>query len=227
MAIGTFREWLRECELNEAKIAKVELKDWERVIQLISTGKSPESQANAIKDKNKAMQRFIAYVKVEDIDPMKKLHGVAPYQSFICLGDEFGNRALELGATKEEIQDLFDKTELTIELKTKFAPLLVTSGRDNKIPAFTTALLKEGYTVKYIKSGNAITAVGKDAMSRNGRKWTIGRFVEITKDNKKFEFKFDEITDEGGGSSKYSLGYDELTLKEFIAKSLKIINDQF
>ena len=222
MAIGTFREWLREGEINEAKIAKVDLKDWERVIQLISTNKSPESQAKAIKDKNKAMQRYVAFLKIEDAQPKYTSYG-----SVSGVGSEFGDRALELGATKEEIQDLFDKTELTLELKTKFAPLLVTSGRDNKIPAFTTALLKEGYSIKYIKSGNAITPAGKEAMRRNGRKWTIGRFVEITKNNKTFEYKFDEITDEGGGSSKYSLGYDELTLKEFIEKYLKIINGNF
>lgn len=52
-----------------------------------------------------------------------------------------------------------------------------------------------------------------DAITHAGRKWTIGRDVEITKDNKKFEFKFDEIT---GGSSKYSPGYHKLTLKQII-----------
>lgn len=217
-----FSEWLIEKEINEAKIAKVELKDWERVIQLISTNKSPESQAKAIKDKNKAIQRYVAFLKIEDASPKYTSYG-----STSGSGSEFGDRALELGATKEEIQDLFDKTELTIELKTKFAPLLVTSGRDNKIPALTTALLKEGYSIKYIKSGNAITAAGKDAMSRNGRKWTIGRIVEITKDNKKFEFKFDEITDEGGGSSKFAIDYRELNLKEFIETIIEHINSKF
>ena len=222
MAIGTFREWMREQELNEAKIAKVELKDWERVIQLISTDKSPDSQAKSIKDKNKAMQRYVAFLKVKETTPKYTSYGSVSGE-----GHEFGDRALELGASKEEIQDLFDNTELSIELKTKFAPLLFTSGRDNKIPALTTALLKEGYFVKYLKYGNAITPAGKEAMRRNGRKWTIGRITEISKDNKTFEYKFDEITDEGGGSSKYSLGYDELTLKEFIEKSLKTIYVEF
>ena len=198
------------------------MKDWERVVQLISTNKSPDSQAKAIKDKNKAMQRYIAFLKIKDASPKYTSYG-----SVTGEGSEFGDRALELGATKEEIQELYDNTELTLELKTKFAPLLLTSGRDNKIPALTTALLKEGYTIKYIKSGNALTAAGRDAMSRNGRKWTIGRVTEISKDSKNIQYSFDEITDEGGGSSKYSIDYKELTLKEFIEESLNIIKSKF
>ena len=107
MAIGPFREWMREQELNEAKIAKVELKDWERVIQLISTDKSPDSQAKSIKDKNKAMQRYVAFLKVKETTPKYTSYGSVSGE-----GHEFGDRALELGASKEEIQDLFDNTEL-------------------------------------------------------------------------------------------------------------------
>jgi len=54
-----------------------------------------------------------------------------------------------------------------------------------------------GYDIEFIgKSGNAITFQGKDAMERNGRKWTIGYKTVITIGNTKIDFIFDAITDE-------------------------------
>ena len=60
--------------------------------------------------------------------------------------------------------------------------------------------------IEYLKTnGYAITRQGMDAMSRNGRKWTIGYKTEIDFGDKKAQFNFDAITDEGGGPSQYVL----------------------
>lgn len=47
---------------------------------------------------------------------------------------------------------------------------------------------------------------GKEAMDRNGRKWTIGYKTEIVSGTNRMQFVFDAITDEGGGPTYYMLG---------------------
>jgi hypothetical protein len=66
-------------------------------------------------------------------------------------------------------------------------------------------------------------------MNKNGRKWTIGRFVEITKNNKTEDFRFDEITDEGGGSSMFVIVGDneKLSLKNFIDRFMTVVAKRF
>ena len=56
-----------------------------------------------------------------------------------------------------------------------------------------------------MSKGNALTHQGKLAMKKNGRKWTIGVKTEIIINNKKVEFSFDAITDEGGGTTYYAV----------------------
>jgi hypothetical protein len=75
---------------------------------------------------------------------------------------------------------------------------------------------------------------GKDAMNRNGRKWTIGYKTEIDLGKRKVNFIFDTITDEGGGSSKYivyqgsdqifnDMTYKIVGVKEFTKKLVEIL----
>ena len=49
----------------------------------------------------------------------------------------------------------------------------------------------------------ALTWEGREAMERNGRKWTIGYKSVISGDGIELPFEFDAITDEGGGPTYY------------------------
>jgi hypothetical protein len=79
-------------------------KDWERMLDLVMKGNDGDTVAKLIKDKNKAIARFVAGLKLANSslkynDSWKSYSG-----SFSSLGD----KALELGATPEEIQNLYD-----------------------------------------------------------------------------------------------------------------------
>ena len=125
--------------------------------------------------------------------------------------------------------ELYNNTEFTPELKDKFASKLEVTGKDNKFPELTKELIAQGYSVKYVYSGNALTLNGNEIMRRNGRKWTIGKKVEITKDSKTELFEFDKVTDEGGSSASYVAQYNGsiVSLKEFLKSFINIVNIRF
>ena len=61
----------------------------------------------------------------------------------------------------------------------------------------------------------AKTQGGKDAMSRNGRAWTEGFVIKVTKDGKSKNITFDIVTNEGGALYGYCIGYEVVNLKKF------------
>lgn len=73
------------------------------------------------------------------------------------------------------------------------------------VGAISKEILKLGLDINVLSKGNALTHQGKLAMKKNGRKWTIGVKTEIIINNKKVEFSFDAITDEGGGTTYYAV----------------------
>ncbi len=76
---------------------------------------------------------------------------------------------------------------------------------------------------------NAKTQEGKDAMRRNGRAWTEGFIVTVTKDGKSTDVTFDVVTNEGGGLYGYVLsGYDYkvINLKTFKENFENLIKDK-
>ena len=235
--IPTFETFINERyeAINEGAVS-VSTKDWDRMMDLVLKGDTDgEKVAKLIKDKNKAMARFVAGLKLDN-SPLKyedskwRPYG---YSSFA----ELGKLALDLGATPQEIQALYDTTEIpasTIEKMNKRAGKKL----DNRfVGVISKAVLDAGGDISYNPhNGNAITWPGKDAMSRNGRKWTIGYKSDITIGGKKYSFVFDAITDEGDGPTYYVLSgtdsdnvFDSLnTMKaygknDFIAKLREIL----
>lgn len=92
--------------INENVTMTIPDKDWMRMSDLVLSGKDGEGIARTIKDKKKAIGRFIAGLKLsgDTID----VSSYGSRQQYNYNFREFGNRALELGATTEEIQSIFD-----------------------------------------------------------------------------------------------------------------------
>lgn len=200
--INSFEDFLNESySINEAVI--VAPKDWDRMMDLVLKGDTDgEKVAKLIKDKNKAMARFVAGLKLSNAplnyeDSKWRPYGYSPFA-------ELGKLALDLGATPQEIQTLYNTTEIpnaTVDKMTKREGKKL----DNRfVGDISKSVLDAGGDISYNPhNGNAITWPGKDAMSRSGRKWTIGYKSDITIGGKKYKFVFDAITDEGGGPTYY------------------------
>lgn len=208
-------------------------KDWTRMIDLYALGKDGESVARAIKDKNKAINRFVAGMKISGNELSSSSFG-GYYGKF----RSFGDRAIELGATQEEIADVFNKTELPSSVTTKLSQYLKKNITQNRcVGSLVKKMIDLGFGVNVLKNGNALTDEGKDAMYRNGRKWTIGYVFEITlKDDSKVTLAIDAITDEGDGPTSYvyhrressrifdKLGYSTMGVNKLHTNVLAILN---
>jgi hypothetical protein len=173
---------------------KIEDKDWGRMMDLVVTGKDGVGTAKIIKNKDKALARFIAGTKLSGQELSSWEYGS---KEFYGEFEDFGNKAMELGATHEEIQKAFDEAIVPESIIEKMKTY-----RGKKLDTFIGDIVKKvmdaGYDVNHLPhNGNAMTMPGKDAMSRNGCNWTIGYKMEITKDSKTLNLFFDAVTDEG------------------------------
>ena len=218
--------------INEAKAPKIESKDWDRMISLQLKGDDGSKVAKAIKDKNKAMARFVAGLKVTNSELG---FGKTPGW-YLGLFSSLGDKAIELGATPEEIKDLFNQTETPQSAIEKITKLEGKKLDNRFVGAVSKAILDTGSDIKYLPhNGYAITRDGKDAMRGNGRKWTIGYKTEVDVKGKKLVFDFDAITDEGGSSTYYivsqisdkifkDLMYKVVGIKEFSTKLKEVLS---
>ena len=175
-------------------------KDWERMLSLVLTSSEGDGVAKSIKDKNKAIARFICGLKlnhdsIEYNERWKEFTG-----EFSC----FGNKALSLGASVEEIQEAFDLTSLPQSIIDKRA-LYRGKKLDSWVVSYISkAIIDAGFDINYLNNGgNALTMEGRWAMERNGRKWTIGYRTEVKINDAVYSLVFDAITCEGGGPSSY------------------------
>jgi hypothetical protein len=83
------------------------------------------------------------------------------------------------------------------------------------------------YTVKWKEAfKNAKTSEGKEVMRRNGRAWTEGFIVTVTKGDKSTDIIFDIVTNEGGGLYGYVLHYSIINLKQFKQQFESYIKDK-
>lgn len=188
--------------INEAKIVN---KDLERMMDLVMKGGDGATVAKLIKDKNKAIARFVAGLKLDNsplvYDPTSR---TSPYRNSNF--SELGNKAIELGATPEEIQDLYDRTTVPVGYFDKMAALGGKKLDNQFVGPISKAVLDSGYDIIFEPhNGRSLTLDGKEAMRRSGRKWTIGYKTLIDLGDRQVPFVFDVITDEGGGPSFYVL----------------------
>lgn len=235
--IPSFEEFLDENyeAIYEGSLTVTD-KDWDRMTDLVLKGDTNgEKVAKLIKDKNKAMARFVAGLKLNNSPLRYEDNKWSPYRSssFSRLGD----LALELGATPQEIQDLYDSTNIPSSIIEKMNKRSGKKLNNEFVGVISKAVLDAGFDINYNPhNGNAITFLGKEAMQKNGRKWTIGYKSEISANGKKYKLVFDAITDEGFGPTYYVIDggnsdkvfYDIFPEKtygknEFVAKLKEIL----
>ncbi|MBW3019985.1 hypothetical protein KY334_01705 [Candidatus Woesearchaeota archaeon] len=174
-------------------------KDWTRMIDLDLSGNDGAKTAKIIKNKEKAISRFVAGLKVSN----SNLAFCNVLNRYVGSFSDFGNKALELGASQEDIQKVYNTNQLPKKFSDKIQKLSGKKLNNMFVGDLSKKILDAGMDINFISSGNAITCEGKEAMQRNGRKWTIGYKTEITKGNDKFLLTFDAITCEGGGPTSY------------------------
>jgi len=182
-------------------------KDWERMLTIVMKGSDGDKVAKLITKKDKAIARFVAGLKLAN----RPLEGSfrEELRKYGGSYEALGNKAIQLGATPEEIQATYDATTVPQKYVDKMASLGGKKLQDRFVGDVSRAVLNLGMDIEYQPhSGNAITFAGKEAMQRNGRKWTIGYKSEIDLgDNSKVNFTFDAITDEGGGPTFYRIDH--------------------
>ena len=189
--------------LNEGVV--VAPKDWDRMLDLVLKGDDGDTAAKLIKDKNKAIARFVAGLKLKN----QPLSYDERWKEFRGYFSPLGDKALSLGATIEEIQNVYDETTVPQNVLEKQSQRSNKKLKDRFVGSISKAILDAGGDITFLPyNGYAMTPTGKDAMSHNGRKWTIGykSMVDLG-DGKKLPFNFDAITDEGGGGSTYVVDY--------------------
>jgi hypothetical protein len=187
-------------------------------------GDDGETASKLIKDKTKAISRFVCGLKLSNSQLKISSDNRYYVGSFSALGD----KALGLGATPEEIQAVYDATEVPASYIEKMAKLGGKKLRDRFVGAMSKAVLDSGLDIIYLPhNGNAITHEGKDAMSRNGRKWTIGYKAEIDLGDKKVNFTFDAITDEGDGPTYFVVDRSSDPMFHSLLRGGKIGKNEF
>jgi len=186
--MNKFKEYIGSINEAKHKDGEIQTKDWDRMMDLVLTDKDGASVAKSIKDKNKALARYVAGVKLEfngrTIDLSRSEF------------DSFYDKAIELGATELEIDDMIKNITIPAKILTKFSNLKTKKLSNRFVGVISKAIIKMGFDINFIgDGGNAITRDGKDAMN-NGRKWTIGYKTEIITKTDKLSFIFDAVTDE-------------------------------
>lgn len=195
--ITTFNKFLSS--INES-VLSISSKDWDRMLALVLKGDDGETASKLIKDKNKAVARFITGLKLSN----SPLNYEDSWKSYRGSFSSIGNKAIELGATQEEIKNLFDVTEVPDSYTEKMTKLSGKKLNNRFVGVISNTIIDLGFDIIYLPhNGYAMTSLGKDAMSRNGRKWTIGYKTEIDLGDSKVKFNFDAITDEGDGPTSY------------------------
>ena len=186
----------------EAVNEKIADKDWDRMTMLyVKDDIEGAKVARLIKDKKKAINRFVAGLKIV----RGKLDFFKDGTLNVNYYHEIGRKALQLGATPEEIQKVYDEAEIPTKYQEKISDLEAKKLGNWVTGPISQAVLSIGGDVQVIDergvSKNARTSMGKDAMRTNGANWTMNFKYEITINNKTYDFVVDIITDEGARKS--------------------------
>jgi hypothetical protein len=217
---------LKQTDMNIAN------KDWERMLSLVLTDSEGESVSKSIKDKDKAIARFICGQKLCRIDEPTYEHRWGFEGPFAC----FGNRALELGADFITILNEFRRAEVPQSIIDKRAKYNGKKMDSWVVSHISKAIIDAGFDINYLNNGGyALTQEGRWAMERNGRKWTIGYRTEVKVNDAVYSLVFDAITCEGGGPSSYVIsgqsdrifnrinGYERLGKVKFTSSILEVL----
>jgi hypothetical protein len=179
---------------------RITFKDWNRMLDLYLAGESGVSVASRIGSAEKAAARFVCGAKLAGVTTTDMQAMSHYYGQF----SDFYNRAIQLGMSRDIILEAVHNTAIPTPIADKLRTLSTKKLNNRFVRALSKAVLDAGYDISYpTRGGNAITMEGRDAMARNGRKWTIGYTAIITVNGTSVSLVFDAITCEGGGSTYY------------------------
>ena len=167
----------------------------------------PERLVKSIKDDKKLVARWIAAIKIGWPEAVS-VFGYEIEKKKLLTKAEIVAYSEKYGGEEEKVDDS-DMKRLDKDTK-KIADSWITKSLYKYFES-----LKD-YTIEWKEAfKNAKTQEGKEAMRRNGRAWTEGFIVTVTKGEKSIDVTFDVVTNEGGGLYGYVLQYGIVNLKEF------------
>lgn len=210
-------------EVKNANTSKYETDDKhiKKMKDYFNKNSDPERLVKSIKDDKKLVARWIAAMKINWPEAVsvfgyeierKKLLTKA---EIVAYGEKYKG--------KDEQVDDSDMKRLDKETK-KIADSWITKSLYKYFNSLTDYEItwKEAFK-------NAKTQAGKDAMRKNGRAWSEGFIITVTKGDKSFDATFDVITNEGGGLYGYVLlpfDYKVINLKTFKENFESLIKDK-
>ena len=181
----------------------------------------PERLVKSIKDDNKLVARWIAAIKIGWEEAIS-VFGYAITDKKLLTKAEIVAYTEKYKADDEKVDDS-DMKRLDKETK-KISESWITKSLYKYFESLTDYEItwKEAFK-------NAKTQEGKEAMRRNGRAWTEGFIVTVTKGDKSIDVTFDVVTNEGGGLYGYVLSgfdYQVINLKTFKEKFENLIQNK-
>ena len=184
-------------------------KDWSRMQDLWNRGQDGEGVAKKITSVEKAVARYVAGLKIEGTKEATKEgynnSKTLPWSSFKA----FGRRALELGATFEDLEDSFAAAQKPAgeDIKQK----KVYSGYTGNLERLLDSLAKQtgwSWTWKTIENINKCSLKTQQMYIHNGRVWPISKEITFSKTGKEdVKVIATVVTSEGGGNYGYDFDY--------------------
>lgn len=200
----------------------ITIKDWERMQDLIDRERDGRDVADKIKNKAKAVARYVAGMKLIGRDVAVE-SGRIPYSDFRA----FGYKALELGATIEDIQSTFEAAAVPED----FADTHVTK---DSYKGFTGSLRRfiDQMCVKYhlesslqsVSGTSTWSGITAESYYRNGRVWPLSYKLTFRNDFESVQYSIVVVTNEGGGNYGYDFNCSRMpwgVIKTRIENELK------
>ena len=181
----------------------VEEKDWKRMYDLIVDGKDGASVARSIKQKDKAIARYVAGLKLLSLNPDDMYHrGV-----FTGFFSDFGNKAIELGADLTDIRYVYDNCPNPEELINKIKGYLNDTDQRARIPDnFFKELRNYKVDVLTEELNRLPTQAAYDATANKKNKEIIPfKITFYVNKPQECYLDLDIIVDLNGGSNSYIL----------------------
>ena len=181
----------------------------------------PERLVKSIKDDKKLVARWIAAMKINWPEAVS-VFGYEIERKKLLTKAEIVAYGEKYKGEDEQVDDS-DMKRLDKETK-KIADSWITKSLYKYFDSLTDYEItwKEAFK-------NAKTQAGEEAMRRNGRAWSEGFIVTVTKGDKSFDAAFDVVTNEGGGLYGYVLlpfDYKVINLKAFKENFESLIKDK-
>lgn len=186
-------------------IYQVTDKDWSRMQDLWNRNQDGEGVARKITSVEKAVARYVAGLKIEG-EKEATVEGyngskTLPWSTFKA----FGRRALELGATFEDLEDSFAAAEKPAQgdIKQKKVYLGFTGSLEKLVDNLAG---QAGWTWswKTVDSVRRISSEAEDMYRRNGRVWPITKEITFSKEGQEDKrIWVTVVTNEGGGNYGY------------------------